>query len=32
VHVYVDRKSRRPVPVPQAVRDALAQLLVAAPR
>lgn len=26
VHVYVDPRSRRPVPVPEAVRDALADL------
>ena len=26
VHVYVDRASRRPVPVPQPVRDAVARL------
>jgi acyl-CoA thioester hydrolase len=28
VHVYVDRASRRPAPVPEAVRGALAPLLV----
>jgi acyl-CoA thioester hydrolase len=27
VHVYVDRDSRRPVPVPESMRAALAQLL-----
>ncbi len=30
VHVYVDRTSRKPIPVPQAVRAVLAKLLVAA--
>ncbi len=30
VHVYVDRTSRQPVPVPQAVRAVLAPLVVAA--
>ena len=29
VHVWVDREHRRPVPVPQAIRDALAPLRVA---
>lgn len=29
VHVYVDRQSRKPVPIPQAVRDALAPLATA---
>lgn len=28
VHVYVDRETRRPVPLPQALRDALLPLLV----
>ncbi|MOA25298.1 hypothetical protein D3C78_1460140 [compost metagenome] len=28
VHVYVDRVSRRPVPLPAALRDALETLLV----
>ena len=28
VHVYVDRDSRKPVPIPQAVREALAPLVV----
>ncbi len=31
VHVYVDRVTRRPVPLPAAWRDALAPLIVAAP-
>ena len=29
VHVWVDRRSRRPIPVPSAVRSALAPLVVA---
>ena len=29
VHVYVDRTTRKPVPVPQAVREVLAKLVVA---
>lgn len=31
VHVYVDRRSGRPVPVPEATREALAPLLVRTP-
>lgn len=31
VHVYVDRASRRPVPLPKALRDALAPLRVDSP-
>jgi acyl-CoA thioester hydrolase len=29
VHVYVDRRTRRPVPVPAAIRSALERILVA---
>ncbi|RZT42372.1 acyl-CoA thioesterase [Cupriavidus agavae] len=31
VHVYVDRETRRPVPLPQALRHALEQLVVGQP-
>jgi acyl-CoA thioester hydrolase len=31
VHVFVDRATRRPTPVPDAIREALGRLIVAAP-
>ncbi len=32
VHVYVDRASNKPVPIPDALRDALQKLMPASPR
>jgi acyl-CoA thioester hydrolase len=31
IHVFVDRRSQRPAPIPQAVRDALVRLLIEQP-